>query len=69
MDQVEGIEGLYVCTGFSGHGFKLSPMVGELMAELILDGEATSIDISSLRMSRFREGMLNQSGYGFRALV
>jgi glycine/D-amino acid oxidase-like deaminating enzyme len=69
MDQVEGIEGLYVCTGFSGHGFKLSPMVGELMAELILDGEATSIDISSLRMSRFREGMLNAPGYGFRALV
>ena len=54
---------------FSGHGFKLSPMVGVLMAELILDKHATTIDISPLRMERFREGQLNQSGYGFKVLV
>ena len=69
MDRVEGIDGLYICTGFSGHGFKLSPMVGVLMAELILDGAATSIDISPLRMSRFREGDLNLPSYGFKVLV
>ena len=69
MDRVEGTDGLYICTGFSGHGFKLSPMVGVLMAELILDGAATSIDISPLRMSRFREGKLNQPAYGFKVLV
>jgi glycine/D-amino acid oxidase-like deaminating enzyme len=69
MDRVEGIEGLYICTGFSGHGFKLSPVVGVLMAELILEGQATAIDISPLRMSRFREGKLNQPRYGFRVLV
>jgi sarcosine oxidase, subunit beta len=69
MDQVEGIKGLYICTGFSGHGFKLSPMVGALMTELILDGQATTIDLSPLRMSRFREGQLNQPKYGFRVLV
>ena len=69
MDRVEGIDGLYICTGFSGHGFKLSPMVGVLMSELVLDGQATSIDISPLRMSRFREGDLNQPGYGFKVLV
>ena len=59
MDRVEGIEGLYICTGFSGQGFKLSPMVGQLMSELILEGQATSIDITPLRMSRFREGRPN----------
>jgi len=69
MDRVEGIDGLYTCTGFSGHGFKLSPMVGVLMAELMLDGHAATIDISPLRMSRFAEGQLNQSGYGFKVLV
>ena len=69
IDRVEGIQGLYICTGFSGHGFKLSPMVGMLMAELILDGTATSIDISPLRGSRFREGKLNGPGYDFRGLV
>ena len=69
MDKVDGIEGLYICTGFSGHGFKLSPMVGVLMAELVLDGKAKSIDISPLRMSRFSEGKLNMPAYGFRVLV
>ena len=69
MDAVAGIDGLYVCTGFSGHGFKLSPMVGALMAELILDGRATSIDITPLRMSRFAEGRLNNDGYGFKVMV
>ena len=69
MDAVDGIDGLYVCTGFSGHGFKLSPMVGLLMAELMLDGRATSIDITPLRMSRFAEGQLNNDGYGFKVMV
>ena len=69
IDAVDGIEGLYVCTGFSGHGFKLSPMVGVLMAELMLDGRATSIDISPLRMARFAEGDLNNTGYGFKVMV
>ena len=69
MDAVEGIEGLYVCTGFSGHGFKLSPMVGVLMSELMLDGRASSIDIAPLRVSRFAEGALNNDGYGFKVMV
>ena len=69
MDRIEGIDGLYVCTGFSGHGFKLSPMVGVLMAELIGDGQASTMDISPLRFSRFAEGMLNNAGYGFDVLA
>ena len=69
LDRVEGIDGLYLCTGFSGHGFKLSPMVGVVMTELILDGQATNVDISPLRMSRFKEGKLNQPGYSFKVLV
>ena len=69
LDRVEGIDGLYVCTGFSGHGFKLSPMVGVLMAELILDGQATTVDISPLRASRFEEDLPNQPGYNFKVLA
>ena len=69
IDAVDGIDGLYVCTGFSGHGFKLSPIVGVLMAELMLDGQARSIDITTLRMSRFAEGDLNNTGYGFKVMV
>ena len=69
MDAVTGIDGLYLCTGFSGHGFKLSPMVGVLMSELVLDGQASTIDITALRMSRFDEGALNNDGYGFKVMV
>ena len=66
IDRVEGVDGLYICTGFSGHGFKLSPAVGLLVSELVLDGKASTIDIAPLRMSRFAEGDLNLPGHGFR---
>ena len=69
IDKVDGIEGLYVCTGFSGHGFKLSPAVGIVMAELILDGAARTVDISPLRISRFSEGALNTTTYKFKVVA
>ena len=69
MDRVEGIDGLYCAVGFSGHGFKLSPMVGVTMAELILEGRAKTIDITPLRMSRFAEGDLLQSRYRYNVLA
>ena len=69
LDGVEGIEGLYAATGFSGHGFKLSPMVGVAMAELIARGRSTSVDITPLRWSRFREGALMDSRYRYRVLA
>ena len=69
MDRIDGVDGLYLCSGFSGHGFKLSPMVGVLMAELIGSGTATTMDITPLRFSRFAEGDLNNAGYGFDVLA
>jgi glycine/D-amino acid oxidase-like deaminating enzyme len=35
MGETKEVEGLYVCNGFSGHGFKLAPAVGSLMAQAI----------------------------------
>jgi sarcosine oxidase subunit beta len=52
LGAVPGIDGLIVATGFSGHGFALSPAVGEAIAGLIVNGESP-IDISSLRLDRF----------------
>ena len=52
---VNRIDGFYVATGFSGHGFAVGPVVGKLMAELIVDGR-TSLDITSFRPERFAEG-------------
>jgi len=48
--------GLAVAAGFSGHGFMQGPAIGCCMAELLLDGAASGIDISPFRPSRFVEG-------------
>jgi len=69
LDAVPGIDGLYCAVGFSGHGFKLSPMIGVTMAELIVEGIAKSVDISPLRFSRFEEGDLLESSYRYRVLA
>ena len=69
IDRVEGVDGLYICTGFSGHGFKLAPAVGIVMAELVLEGAARTVDVSPLRISRFEEGALNPTTYKFRVIA
>ena len=55
LDRCPGLEGIYCAVGFSGHGFKMSPIVGQLMTELIVDGRATTLDITPLRLSRFAQ--------------
>ena len=52
------IEGFYIVTGFSGHGFMHGPISGLLMSEIILDGKATTVDVSMLDLARFDEGRL-----------
>jgi len=52
------VDGFYVVTGFSGHGFMHGPISGKLMSEIILDGKAHTIDISMLDLARFDEGRL-----------
>jgi sarcosine oxidase subunit beta len=64
LGPLPGLEGGYCAVGFSGHGFKLSPAVGLLMAELITQGQASTTDITPLRLTRFAEGALLQGKYG-----
>ena len=52
------IDGYYIISGFSGHGFMHGPIAGKLMAEIIQDGRATTMDISMLDYARFKEGRL-----------
>lgn len=47
--------GLVIATGFSGHGFGLGPAVGKTVREMITSSH-TTIDVSSMRSSRFSEG-------------
>ena len=50
-----GCPNLYLINGSSGHGVMHAPALGHLLAEIILDGAATTIDVTSLRPSRFAE--------------
>ena len=52
------IEGFYVVGGFSGHGFMHGPIAGKLMAEIVLDGNSQTVDVSMLDLARFSEDRL-----------
>jgi glycine/D-amino acid oxidase-like deaminating enzyme len=56
LDEVPAGSGFYVCSGFSGHGFKLGPAVGLMVAEMISDEGQPTFDPSIFRASRFVEG-------------
>jgi Glycine/D-amino acid oxidases (deaminating) len=55
---VAGLAGLYLVNGFSGHGFQHAPIAGKLIAEMIVEGRAHSVDVSSLGLDRFTTGRL-----------
>ena len=52
------LDGLVLAAGFSGHGFKIAPAVGRLVADLVVDGHSSDprIPASDFRFSRFAEG-------------
>lgn len=41
--------------GFSGHGFKMAPVVGRILADLALEGEARNVELKHFRIKRFEE--------------
>ena len=47
------VSGLFLANGFSGHGFQHAPIVGKLLSEMIVDGAARTVDVSSLGLDRF----------------
>jgi len=51
-----GPDGFVLACGFSGTGFKTAPAIGQCLTELILDGAATTVDISGYALERFAEG-------------
>jgi glycine/D-amino acid oxidase-like deaminating enzyme len=60
-------DGLFLATGFSGHGFKISPAVGRLAADLLVDGTTDLPDVTAqdFRYSRFAEGDLLTSPHPY----
>jgi sarcosine oxidase subunit beta len=55
MISASPLEGLWLCAGFSGHGYKISPSVGELMADIMTAGVSRHADVDHLdfRWDRF----------------
>jgi sarcosine oxidase subunit beta len=58
----ETIPGFVNAVGFSGHGFMQSPATGQLVAEIIDNGEPSLIDISELTLDRFENGLHLEEG-------
>ena len=61
------LDGLFVAAGFSGHGFKIAPAVGRLIADLVVDGRSADprIPETDFRLSRFAEGDLLKTPYPY----
>lgn len=48
LDSIPGSNRIYTACGLSGHGFKFSPVIGEVLADLVSQGE-TELPIQFLR--------------------
>lgn len=62
LDRLPGYAGLYCAAGFSGHGFKLSPVVGSWMAQLVLTGQKPA-NMQPFTFTRFTTGQLIHPNY------
>ena len=67
LGPVPGIEGMQIAFGFSGHGFKLSPMIGRMLAQSML-GQPTDLPIHRYRLTRYAEGEPLTGAYGTGAV-
>ncbi|UWQ49146.1 FAD-binding oxidoreductase [Leisingera caerulea] len=64
ISQADRLPGLFIATGFSGHGFGIGPAAGKLAADLVT-GDTPVVDPHDFRLSRFTDGSKYgpQSGY------
>jgi sarcosine oxidase len=52
LDRVPGPAQIWLASPCSGHGFKFAPVIGEILADLVIDGKSCH-DISRFRLARF----------------
>ncbi|MFC5729720.1 MULTISPECIES: NAD(P)/FAD-dependent oxidoreductase [Nocardioides] len=64
---VGGIDGLVLAAGFAGHGFKISPAVGDMVADLVLEGDSADphVPARDFRLERFAEDDLLSSPHPY----
>ena len=63
MDRVAKYPGLFLATGFSGHGFGIGPGAGRVMADMVL-GKPPRHDLTRFRLARFEEKGKTEVGPG-----
>jgi sarcosine oxidase subunit beta len=56
IDETPAGSGFYTCAGFSGHGFKLGPAVGVIVADMLTGESEAEFDPHLFRLSRYAEG-------------
>ncbi len=60
LDTIDTLPGLFIATGFSGHGFGIGPATGRVMADLVC-GDTPAVDLEPFRFSRFSDGTRMQA--------
>jgi sarcosine oxidase subunit beta len=65
---VEEIPGLYLVSGFSGHGFKMGPAVGRGIAAMITGGDGGPFDADFFAVDRFAKGRCVSTSYEYGIL-
>lgn len=65
IDELPAGSGCYICSGFSGHGFKLGPAVGVMVADLITGAADPEFDTRMFRFGRFADDALIRGQYEY----
>ncbi len=65
IDEVPAGSGFFVCAGFSGHGYKLGPAVGLLVADLMTGEADPTFPAEMFRHARFATGDLVRGRYRY----
>ena len=65
VDEVPAGSGSLICSGFSGHGYKLAPAVGVMVADLVTGEESPEFPSRLFRFARFGEGDLVRGRYEY----
>lgn len=66
IDRLDYAPGLYCAVGFSGHGYKLSPIIGDLVSRLILGETSDLVELLHLfRLSRFQDNDLVKPPFSY----
>lgn len=58
LGAINDYPGLHACFGWSGHGFKHAPVIGGVIADVVLTGQSAEYDLTPFRWTRFQQGDL-----------